>query len=345
MRRNRPAPSSPASPPSQCEIASWLLSAAALFLVLRLGLLSGLLSGLLVYELVHLFAGRLPERFAGKYARIAAVALLAALVVSGIAAAILGAAAFFRSDWGSFPALLRKMSEIVEGSKSWLPASVYGTLPGSADEISARIAAWLRTHAGEVRSFGERAGRTAVHILVGMAVGAIVSLRGETSRSPRRPLTRALSDRATHLGEAFRNVVFAQLRISAVNTVATALYLVVLLPLFGVRLPFPKTLVALAFVTGLLPVVGNLLSNGVIVVIALGHSLPAAAASLAFLAIVHKAEYFLNARIVGVRIGAASWELLIAMFAMEAAFGVHGLVAAPVYYACLKSELRERGLA
>jgi predicted PurR-regulated permease PerM len=63
-------------------------------------------------------------------------------------------------------------------------------------------------------------------------------------------------------------------------------------------------------------------------------------ASLAYLVVIHKLEYFLNARIVGGRISARSWELLIAMLTMEAAFGMGGLVAAPIYYAYLKNELR-----
>jgi predicted PurR-regulated permease PerM len=57
------------------------------------------------------------------------------------------------------------------------------------------------------------------------------------------------------------------------------------------------------------------------------------------LVVVHKLEYFLNARIVGGQIRAHVWELLIAMLAMEAAFGLAGLIAAPIYYAYLKSEL------
>jgi predicted PurR-regulated permease PerM len=35
---------------------------------------------------------------------------------------------------------------------------------------------------------------------------------------------------------------------------------------------------------------------------------------------------------------------LLAMVAMEAAFGISGVVAAPIYYAYLKIELGERGL-
>jgi predicted PurR-regulated permease PerM len=66
--------------------------------------------------------------------------------------------------------------------------------------------------------------------------------------------------------------------------------------------------------------------------------------SLAFLVLIHKLEYFVNARIVGTQIRARAWELLVAMLTMEAAFGIPGLVAAPIYYAYLKDELKSRGL-
>src|SRR5207302_4517232 len=98
------------------------------------------------------------------------------------------------------------------------------------------------------------------------------------------------------------------------------------------------TLVAVTFIAGLLPVVGNLISNTVIVIVSLSVSFVVAIASLVFLVVIHKLEYFLNARIVGSRIHARPWELLIAMLAMEAAFGLPGVAAAPVFYAYLKME-------
>jgi predicted PurR-regulated permease PerM len=73
-------------------------------------------------------------------------------------------------------------------------------------------------------------------------------------------------------------------------------------------------------------------------------SLEVAIGSLAFLVIIHKLEYFLNARIVGSQIRAAAWELLLAMLVLEAAFGIAGVAAAPIYYAYLKDELAARGL-
>jgi len=106
-----------------------------------------------------------------------------------------------------------------------------------------------------------------------------------------------------------------------------------------VHLPLTKTMVAITFVVGLLPIVGNLTSNTIVVIVSLAHSPAVAVASLVFLVVIHKLEYFLGARIVGTRIKSQIWELLIAMMAMEAMFGVPGLVAAPIYYAYVKSEL------
>ncbi len=94
----------------------------------------------------------------------------------------------------------------------------------------------------------------------------------------------------------------------------------------------------------MIPIVGNLISNTVIVVIALGTSLPVAGASLGFLVVVHKLEYFVNARIVGGETHAAAWEIVLAIFCFEAAFGVPGVIVAPIIYTYLKTELADRQL-
>jgi predicted PurR-regulated permease PerM len=139
-------------------------------------------------------------------------------------------------------------------------------------------------------------------------------------------------------------VVFAQVWISLINTLATWVYLDLVLPGFGIDVPLVKSLILLTFFIGLLPIIGNLLSNSAIVIVCLSLGLPVAVASLVFLIVIHKLEYFLNARIVGSHINARAWELLIAMLFMEAAFGITGLIAAPIFYAYFKEELREKGL-
>jgi predicted PurR-regulated permease PerM len=159
-----------------------------------------------------------------------------------------------------------------------------------------------------------------------------------------KPFARALAERTELLSNAFRRVVFAQIRIAAINAFFTAIYLAVILPLMGIHLPLVKTMIAITFVVGLIPVLGNLISNTVIVIVSLSQSLMVAVGSLAYLVVIHKFEYFLNAKIVGGQIRANAWELLIAMLAMEAVFGLAGVIAAPIYYAYIKAELLARDL-
>ncbi len=323
------------------DIAAWAIAAVLLIAALVIGLLPALLAGLLVFELVHLIAPRL-RLGQGSGARLAAVALIAIAVVvllTGLMLALLGVV---HSE--GLPRLLQKMADILDESRGKLPEWVLSSLPADTDEWRAAVIGWLQEHAAELRHLGGEAGRVMVHILIGFAIGAMVSLREAGKARAGGPLARALGERASRLGEAFRRVVFAQVRIAALNAFFTAIYLLGILPLAGVHVPFAKTLVVLTFVGGLIPIVGNLLSNTVIVVMSLSISLELAIASLVFLVVIHKLEYFLNARIVGRGIRASSWELLIAMLAMEAAFGLAGIVAAPIYYAYVKDELSARGL-
>ncbi len=323
------------------DVAAWILAGLLLLLTLLLHLLPALLAGLLVFELVHVIAPRLRL---GKRGKVAAVAILATVIVAVLSLGLFGAVSFFRSDAGSLPALLQKMAEIIDGSRSHLPGWALEYLPADAEELRKALTDWMREHAGEVQLLGKEAGRLTAHILIGMIIGAMVSLREARPARNGAPLAHALGERATFLGDAFRRIVFAQVRIAAINTAFTAVYLVVALPLLGIHLPFTKTLILITFFAGLLPVIGNLISNTVIVVVSLSASLLVAVASLAFLIVIHKLEYFLNARIVGTQIRASAWELLLAMLLMESAFGIAGLVAAPIYYAYVKEELIARGL-
>jgi predicted PurR-regulated permease PerM len=183
-----------------------------------------------------------------------------------------------------------------------------------------------------------------VHVLIGLVLGAIIALSRTRPAHQVGPLATALSLRCRRLAEAFHNIVFAQVKISLINTVFTAIFLLGALPLLGIHVPFAKTLVVVTFIVGLLPVIGNLISNTAVAIAALSVSLGVGVAALAFLILIHKLEYFLNARIVGTQIRARAWELLVAMLVMEAAFGLPGVIAAPIYYAYLKSELEAENL-
>jgi len=328
------------------EWTSILIAALLLFLTLFLHLLPSLLAGLLVYQLVHLAAPRLTSRWlSGGRAKVAVVATIAGGIVIAITFLIWGITVFLRGDGGNLPALMQKMAEVLGASKMALPLTLRDWIPDvGVNSLQASMIAWLKEHATEIRSMGGETVHTLVHILFGLIIGAMVALHEATDQHREGPLAQALIRRAALLSDSFRRVVFAQVKISSLNALLTAIYLLLALPLAGVHLPLAKTMVLLTFLFGLIPVLGNLASNLVIVIISLSVSPVMALVSLGFLVVVHKLEYFMNAKIVGNQIQASAWEMLLAMLVMEAAFKIPGVIFAPILYAYIKRELIERNL-
>jgi predicted PurR-regulated permease PerM len=327
------------------DIAGWVVAALALGLIIELHLLSALLAGLLVFKLVDILTPWLRLRALGRDGpRVLAVTLIASVVIAGLIGIGIAIATALRNSGESMPQLMQKMAQIIEDARAVLPEQLRDYVPEDSDSLQRAIAEWLRTNAGALQLAGRGIGRSLVHVIMGMVIGALLSMQKAANPSQRRPLTEQIARHAALLASAFQRVVFAQFWISLINTFFTWLYLDVVLRLLGIDLPLVKILVIFTFVVGLLPIVGNLISNTAIVIVCLSQGVPVAAASLAFLVAIHKLEYFLNARIIGSHINARAWELLIAMLVMEAAFGITGLIAAPIFYAYFKEEIREKGL-
>ena len=310
---------------TRADLVAWGLSAIALGLAISLHLLPALLAGLLVFELVNVLTPWLRLRALGRDGpRLLAVTL--------IASRRRRRARRRRPRPRRLPAQQRRKPadpHAEDGADRrrrarQLPAELLAYVPEDADTMQWTLVEWLRSHSDSLQLAGRGLGRSLVHVLMGMIIGALLSLQKATQHTDRRPLSERIARHAERLASAFRRVVFAQFWISSINTFVTWLYLGVALPAFGVDLPLVKILVAITFVVGLLPIVGNLVSNTAIVIVSLSQGLPVAVASFVYLVVIHKLEYFLNARIVGSHINARAWELLVAMLVMEAAFGIPG---------------------
>ena len=327
------------SPTPYLRNVTYAITAVLLLLSLSLHLLPALLAGLLIYELISLTAPLMQRKLSSERAIVASVAAVAFAVITLVAITAFGLIAFLRSDAGSLSNLFAKLAEIVEQARNALPPWIVQSLPDSAEAIHDSTIGWLKEHSREMQTLGKEAAHVLAHTLIGMVIGALAAIGASHRPQHRKVFAAALTERVWRLGNAFRRIVFAQLQISTINCLLTAVFLAVLMPLIGFQLPLVKTLIAVTLIAGLLPVIGNLISNLMIVLVSLSVSMEAALTSLAFLVIVHKLEYFLNARIVGNQISASAWELLLAMLVMEAAFGLPGVVAAPIFYAYLKDEL------
>lgn len=318
---------------------SYLLAVTAVVLVLRFHLLPAVFAGLAVYVLTLKLARHLPKNM-NRVARKVALGVVVMCVMACLTSACAALWSFVSSSHG-IAALLTTMVDTLGSLRASLPESLAEVLPTTIEGLREVLVAMLGEHVQKISVVGIEGFKIFAHILLGMVVGGMAAVHHFNEHETLPPFIGALRSRLRTLTTAFDKVVFAQVKISGLNTVLTALYLLVALPLCGIRLPMATILVLLTFAVGMLPVVGNLVSNTLIVVISLGVSPGVGIASLLFLIVIHKAEYFMNARIVGHEVQATAWELLSAMLLLEAVFGIVGLVAAPVVYAWLKAEVKE----
>lgn len=329
---------------TRADLIVWACAALGLVMILKWHLLPALLAGLVVYSLIHLLTPRLRvTTLDGESRRWLALGLVAAAVIAAMTGLGLGIASFFRGSSESIPALFQRMAEIIEQSRDNFPEWVLSNLPDNAEDLRRSMVEWLRQNAKEVQTASTELLRGTAHAIIGMVIGAMLAMRAEACPSD-KPLTQLIAAHATRLADVFRRVVFAQVWISTINTLLTWIYLGLVLPAFDIHLPFTKTLVAITFVAGLMPIIGNLISNTAIFIVSMSQSLTLAVISLVYLFIIHKLEYFLNARIIGSHIRARAWELLLVMLLMEATLGIAGLIIAPMAYAYFKDEFREKGL-
>ncbi|QCR35626.1 AI-2E family transporter [Nissabacter sp. SGAir0207] len=329
---------------NQVRWLSLIVVMGGLILVLPLHLLGCFIAGFVVYELVNTLTPHFQKVISGDRARWLVVALISTVVVSGLIAAVAGIISFLMQDVQNMAAFSAKLAVLLEDAQSRLSPVMSRYLPSNIEELQHQFLLWLRAHVAMLQNIGKNAAHTFITMLIGMVLGAIVSLQRDDGAQPQPPLKAELTQRVRLLASAFRNIVFAQFKISLINTVLSALFLFGVLPLFGIHLPLAKTLVVVTFLCGLIPVIGNLISNALIFLVGLSLSLWVGILVLSYLIIIHKVEYFLNARIVGTRINARSWEILLAMLVFESAFGLPGVIAAPIYYAYLKNELRHAAL-
>ena len=196
----------------------------------------------------------------------------------------------------------------------------------------------VREALGSIGQFLKIATKEFVMLLVGIVIAISIFLHREPT-PPRNPLAHlynyyyeAITARFSAFYQSFHDVMGAQILISAINTIATTIFVL------ATDLPYPALVIPATFLCGLLPIVGNILSNTLIVGIAFGISPKMAAWSLGFLVLIHKAEYFLNSKIIGNRIRHPMWLTLIAIILGETLLGIPGIILAPVILHFLKTE-------
>lgn len=183
-----------------------------------------------------------------------------------------------------------------------------------------------------------------VQLLIGLVVAASMFLSAKwgsehepgTSRdSLYAKVVEELIERFQIFFRSFSRVIGAQIIISMINTALTAAFLL------WNDFRFAPVLIMVTFLCGLLPIIGNIISNTLIVGVAFTfpeNGPKMALISLIFLVVIHKSEYFLNSKIIGDRIKNPMWLTLIALVLGEKLMGVPGMILAPVVLHYIKVE-------
>jgi predicted PurR-regulated permease PerM len=219
-----------------------------------------------------------------------------------------------------------------------LPFTDYESLRNNAlEEVTSQVR-YLSSFARVARG----AGTEIVLLIIGMVVAIGIFLDPRMEHLPRDRNADAenlysacceqIKRRFTNFYRSFSTVTGAQIIISVINTLFTVTFVMF------VHLPYPLLVIGVTFLCGLLPVIGNLVSNTIIVGIGFTISPRMALIALIYLVAIHKLEYFLNSKIVGDRIRNPVWLTLLALVIGERLMGIPGMILAPVIMHYIKTE-------
>ncbi len=271
--------------------------------------------------------------------------------------------------WGKWPAVIIFLMLLagVANLLGTLINQVVQTLPEIANEAIPKFILWAKQHnielpftdydslkdlitdtvkaqvhyVGSVARIARGASAQFAFLIIGVVVAISIFLnpRIELDRHATAPPKNFYSSccdeiaaRFTNFYRSFARVMGAQIVISAINTALTAMFVLIL------QFPHATVVIGLTFLCGLLPVIGNLISNTIIVGIAFTVSPNRALLALIFLIAIHKFEYFLNGKIIGGRIHNPMWLTLLALIVGEKLMGIPGMIFAPVVLHYVKVE-------
>lgn len=308
--------------------------------IMKVGLFPSLIAGFITY-LMMLYAEKFMANslMLGKYSRLLATLTLSVFIITLLTASAMYFFNLIAKTVSNPDMLINETALILDKTLKDLSPNMVHILPHNIDNIKAELLSFIQSNLITIRNFSKGATHTLITMILGMIIGIMIASSDYIESD--KPLINSFRNKMTNMIESFEHVVIAQAGIALFNTIMTSIYLLVIMPLFDIQFPFTKTIIALTFFVGLIPIIGNIIVNAIVLVIGLSVSVSVGVAAFLYLIAIHKFEYFLNAKIIGKRIQARAFELLISMILLESVFGIIGLIAAPILYAYIKKELKK----
>lgn len=305
---------------------SYVFIAVILVLVAWVGMATPLLAALFAYLTVDMLMVTKRKWLA---------VILFVIVVSGI---FYGFVFFIQQAFEALPRIVNTSVPVIVDY-----ADKHGVkLPfQNASDLQALLLQTVREQLRHLGNFARFATAESVFLIIGIVVALSIFINPKADLSPESHPVKdnlysacceEIATRFYTFYRSFATVMGAQIIISAINTLLTAIFLI------SVSLPYAPVVIGVTFLCGLLPIIGNIISNSVIVGIGFTISPKLAIAALTFLVVLHKLEYFLNSKIIGDRIKNPVWLTLLGLILGERLMGIPGMILAPVILNYVKSE-------
>ncbi|MBI5884253.1 MAG: AI-2E family transporter [Elusimicrobia bacterium] len=312
------------------RVISHFLFAVLLLGTIPLHLGPLLLAGMFSFMVLHLAFTAFNLKLRKFYAKWLAVASFTAVTL-GVFWLV---AHVVRQTVATFPQIaVTATPKVIETAQKFgvqLPFDNVNELRGVAVEA-------VKENALAITKFSKLLTRQFFHVVVGIFLAILYFLTDHTREYKSNlfdSVRKEFNNRIDGFLSSCERVIGAQVIISGINTVLTAIFLLYF------EIPYVGFLIPATFILGTFPIIGNILSNTLIVATALTISLKLAVAALAFLVVIHKLEYFLNSRIVGSAIDTPMWQTLLSILIGEAVMGVPGIILAPAVWHYIRKELR-----
>ncbi len=313
--------------------ASYALVVLALAVAARFSLGHALIAGLFSFMMLDHAEAALKDAGASpRLARWSSVALFT--VVASLLAVIF--AAFVAIGVERLPQLLDRLLPRVDELAGRFGV---GLAVDNVQELRALILTTIKENARSVTTTSGLLTRGFFQILLAVFIAVLRFVSSAPVPVERRKgldaeVLSECRDRAALFSASFDLVMGAQILVAAINTAVAGVFLI------AFQIPFRTMLTLTTFVCGMIPIVGNVISNSLIVAAALTRSDHLALAALIFLVVVHKGGYLLNSRIVGARMETPTWAILLGLLIGEALLGVTGVILAPTLIYYVRQELR-----
>ncbi|MBI4386822.1 MAG: AI-2E family transporter [Elusimicrobia bacterium] len=313
------------------RIAAQFLFAGLLLLAAVFHLGAALLAGLFSYTILDMTNRRLTYRAPRRGARWLSLGIFI------LASSFLGGVFWFfvRQTVVTVPSLLADLVPKLAA----LARHYHVPMPfDNINELREAVLYFTRENVSEITHASGLLTRQFFHV----AIGIFVSILCFMSDAPEGPFSSNLYDvlrgefneRISRFMRSFERMLSAQVTISGINTFLTAIFLVM------TGFPHITFLIPATFVLGILPIIGNVLSNTIIVSTGLTLSAKHAILALIFLVAIHKGEYLLNSRIMGASFRIPMWQVLLGILVGEVVLGVPGIVLAPAVLHYIREEMQ-----